>query len=47
MLVLGVILLLLGWLLGISVLVTIGVVLLVIGAALFVMSSVRGSRHWY
>jgi hypothetical protein len=51
MLVLGLILLLLGFLLKISILWTIGIVLLVIGAVLFLLGStgraVGGRRHWY
>ena len=51
MLILGLILLLLGFLLGIPVLWTIGVVLLVVGAVLFLLGStgraVGGRRHWF
>jgi hypothetical protein len=47
MIVLGCVLLLLGWLLHISALVTIGLIVLVIGLVLAVLSSVRGGRHWY
>jgi len=47
MLILGCVLLLLGWLLGISILTTIGIVLLIIGAVLFLLSSVRGTQRWY
>ena len=51
MLILGLILLLLGFLLGIPVLWTIGIVLLVVGAVLFLLGStgraVGGRRHWF
>ncbi|GAA3077540.1 Zn-dependent membrane protease YugP [Kribbella aluminosa] len=51
MLVLGLILLLLGFLLHISILWTVGIILLVIGAALWVVGStgrlIGGRRHWY
>lgn len=51
MLVLGLILLLLGFLLDISILWTIGVVLLVVGAVLWILGStgraVGGRRHWF
>lgn len=51
MIVLGVILVVLGWLLGISILYTIGAVLLVIGLVLLVLGSigrpVGGRRHWF
>ncbi|GAA1710581.1 DUF6131 family protein [Kribbella sp. NPDC056951] len=51
MLILGLILLLLGFLLKISILWTIGIVLLVVGAVLFLLGStgraVGGRRHWY
>jgi Zn-dependent membrane protease YugP len=51
MLVLGVILLLLGWLLNISILWTIGIILLVVGAVLFILGSVGrpvgGRRHYF
>lgn len=51
MLVLGLILLLLGYFLGISILWTIGVILLVVGAVLFVLGrtghAVGGRNHWY
>jgi hypothetical protein len=50
-LVLGLILLLLGYFLGISILWTIGVILLVVGAVLFVLGrtghAVGGRNHWY
>ena len=51
MLVLGLILLILGWLTDIGLLVTIGIVLLVIGAVLWVLGSmgrpVGGRRRWW
>ncbi|TCM49424.1 hypothetical protein EV648_103699 [Kribbella sp. VKM Ac-2568] len=51
MLILGLILLLLGFLLGVPVLWTIGIVLLIIGAVLFLLGStgraVGGRRHWF
>ncbi|MCG7595965.1 DUF6131 family protein [Mycobacterium sp. C3-094] len=51
MIVLGVILLLLGWFLNISTILYIGVVLLVIGAVFWVLGSigrpVGGRRAWY
>mgnify|MGYP000442156396 FL=1 len=51
MIVLGVILLLLGWFLNISTVLYIGVVLLVIGAVFWVLGSigrpVGGRRAWY
>jgi hypothetical protein len=51
MLILGLILLLLGFLLGVPVLWTIGIVLLIIGAVLFLLGStgraVGGRKHWF
>lgn len=51
MIILGIILLVIGFLLNIPILWTIGVVLLVIGLILFVLGStgraVGGRRHWY
>jgi hypothetical protein len=48
---LGAILLILGFLLGIGILQTLGVILLVIGAVLFLLGSagraVGGRRHYY
>ena len=42
---------LLGWLLGIGILTTIGIILLVIGAVLWILGStgrpVGGRRYWY
>jgi type IV secretory pathway TrbD component len=49
--ILGIILLVLGFVLSIPVLWTIGIILLVIGAILFVLGSagraVGGRKHWY
>jgi hypothetical protein len=51
MIALGVILLLIGWLAGISILTTIGIILLVIGVVLFLLGSmgrpVGGRKVWY
>ncbi|MEU6214083.1 DUF6131 family protein [Streptomyces sp. NPDC090085] len=51
MIVLGVILLVIGWLLGISILWTIGIILLVIGLILWVLGAVGhavgGRKHYY
>lgn len=50
MIVLGVILLLIGWLTGISVLYTVGGILLVVGLLLLLIGSVGpgvGGRRWY
>ena len=51
MIVLGLILLLLGVLLGIGILYTIGVILIVVGAVLWVMGSMQrgvgGRRHYW
>jgi hypothetical protein len=51
MIILGVILLLIGIFAKISILTTIGVILLVIGAILFILGSVGrpvgGRRYWY
>ena len=51
MIVLGLILLVLGWLLGVSILVTIGIILLVVGAILWVLGSmgrtVGPRRHYW
>ena len=51
MIVLGLILLLLGFLLGIGILWTIGIVLLVVGAILWILGSMDrgfgGRRHYY
>lgn len=51
MIVLGLILLLVGWLAGISILYTIGVVLIVVGVVLFALGAsgraVGGRSHWF
>ncbi|MFD4444825.1 DUF6131 family protein [Nocardia sp. NPDC058519] len=51
MIVLGLILLLIGFLTGISILWTIGIVLIVIGLVLFLLGTtgrvVGGRKHWY
>jgi hypothetical protein len=51
LLILGLILLLLGFLLKISILWTIGIILLLVGVVLFILGStgraVGGRRHWY
>ncbi|MEU0092798.1 DUF6131 family protein [Kribbella sp. NPDC006257] len=51
MLILGLILLLLGFLLHVPVLWTIGIILLIVGAVLFLLGStgraVGGRRHWF
>ncbi|WP_169736567.1 DUF6131 family protein [Pseudonocardia spinosispora] len=50
MIVLGVILLLIGWLTGISILYTVGAILLVVGLVLLLLGSVGrgvGGRRWY
>jgi hypothetical protein len=51
MIILGVILAVLGWILGIHVLTTIGVILVVIGAVFWILGSVGrpvgGRRAWY
>ncbi|WP_420081984.1 DUF6131 family protein [Streptomyces sp. JL4002] len=51
MIVLGVILLVVGWLLGISILWTIGIILLVIGLILWILGAVGhavgGRKHYY
>ncbi|WP_194829884.1 DUF6131 family protein [Nocardia sp. XZ_19_231] len=51
MIVLGLILLLIGFLTGISILWTIGIVLIVIGVILFLLGTtgrvVGGRKHWY
>jgi Family of unknown function (DUF6131) len=51
MLILGLILLIIGWLAGISILVTIGIILLVIGAVLWILGAtgrpVGGRRYWW
>jgi hypothetical protein len=51
MIVLGVILLILGFVLNISILWTIGIILLIIGAVLWILGAVgrpvAGRRYWY
>ena len=51
MIVLGIVLLLIGWLAGIPILTTLGVILLVIGAVLFLLGStgrpVGGRAHYW
>ncbi|HET7276953.1 MAG TPA: DUF6131 family protein [Dermatophilaceae bacterium] len=51
MIILGLILLIIGWLAGISILTTIGVILLVIGVILFILgrmgTAVGGRTNWY
>ena len=51
MIVLGVVLLILGFIIGSSILWTIGIVLIVIGAVLWIVGatgrSVGGRRYWY
>lgn len=51
MIVLGIVLLLLGWLTGISILYTLGVILLVVGIVLFALGAsgraIGGRSHWY
>ncbi|MCB5906232.1 DUF6131 family protein [Streptomyces pinistramenti] len=51
MIILGIILLVIGFVAGISILWTIGCVLVVVGAALWIMGSlghaVRGRRHYW
>ena len=51
MIVLGIILLIIGWLTGIGILTTIGLILLVVGLILAVLGSMDrgfgGRRHWY
>ena len=51
MLILGLVLLLIGWLTGIGILTTIGIILLVIGAVLLILGStgrpVGGRRYWW
>ncbi len=50
-LILGLVLLLIGWLTGIGILTTIGIILLVVGAVLMLLGSVNrpvfGRRYWY
>jgi hypothetical protein len=50
-LILGVILLIIGWLAGIGILTTIGIILIIIGAVLWILGStgrpVGGRRHYW
>jgi hypothetical protein len=49
--ILGIILILIGWLASISILTTIGIILVVVGAVLYVLGAtgraVGGRKHWY
>ena len=51
MLILGLVLLVIGWLTGIGILTTVGIILLVIGAVLMVLGSMNrpvfGRRYWF
>jgi hypothetical protein len=51
MIILGLILLLVGWLAKISILTTIGIVLVIVGAVLFLLGTtgraIGGRKHWY
>ena len=51
MIVLGLILLILGWLLGIGILWTLGIILIIVGAILWILGSmgraVGGRRHYW
>jgi membrane-bound ClpP family serine protease len=51
MIVLGIVLLLLGWLTGTGILNTIGIILIVIGAVLLLLGAVNrpvfGRKYWY
>jgi uncharacterized membrane protein HdeD (DUF308 family) len=51
MIVLGLILLILGWILGISILVTIGIIVLVVGIVFLILGqtgrAVGGRKHWF
>ncbi|MCY0944306.1 DUF6131 family protein [Streptomyces antarcticus] len=51
MIALGIVLLIIGWLLGISILWTLGIILVVIGAVLWIMGAVGhgvgGRRHYW
>lgn len=50
MILLGAILLILGWVIGISILSTVGTILLLVGVVLFVLNAAGhgfGGRHWY
>jgi hypothetical protein len=49
--ILGIILLVLGYFLGVGILTTLGIILVVIGALLFILGAVgrpmAGRRHWF
>lgn len=50
MIVVGAILLILGWVTGISILTTIGIILLIVGVILFALGAAGrpvGGRNWY
>ena len=51
MIILGIILLLIGWLAHLSILTTIGIILVVVGAVLFLLGAsgraIGGRKHWY
>ncbi|WP_404387635.1 DUF6131 family protein [Humibacillus xanthopallidus] len=51
MIILGLILLLVGWLAKISILTTIGIVLVVVGAVLYLLGTtgraIGGRKHWF
>lgn len=47
MIVAGLVLILIGWLTGISILTTIGLIVAVVGVVLLLVSSTRGGRRWY
>ncbi|ADU48707.1 DUF6131 family protein [Intrasporangium calvum] len=51
MIILGIILLLIGWLASIQILTTIGIILIVIGAVLWILGAtgraVGGRKNWY
>ena len=51
MIILGIILLILGFILGVPILWTLGIILVVIGVILFILGSagreIGGRRHWY
>jgi Family of unknown function (DUF6131) len=49
--ILGIVLLVLGYFLGVSILTTLGIILVVVGAVMFILGSVGrplgGRRHWW
>ena len=50
MIILGIILVLIGWLASISILTTIGIILIVVGLVLALLAmgrAVGGRKHWY